>query len=80
MMKPFQLNNSMLHHDIDYTPYEEMEFANWPRYTMLRGQIVWDRDGEGLVGKVGDGKYIKRIGSSLPGPRNVFVNEWRPPC
>jgi dihydropyrimidinase len=78
-MKPFQLDNGMLHHDIDYTPYEGMTFNNWPRYTLLRGHVVWDRDGKGLVGSVGDGKYHKRAASSLSGPRNVFVNEWRPP-
>ncbi|KAI9845819.1 MAG: hypothetical protein M1837_004499 [Sclerophora amabilis] len=78
-MKPFDLVNSMLHHDIDYTPYEGMGFRNWPRYTILRGRVVWDRDAEGLVGKIGDGEYMRREASSLPGPRNVFVNEWRPP-
>jgi dihydropyrimidinase len=78
-MTPFQLLNSMLHHDIDYTPYEGITFANWPRYTVLRGKIVWNRDKTGLQGKLGDGEYIKRVASSLPGPRNVFVNEWQPP-
>jgi len=78
-MKPFELDNSMLHHDIDYTPYEGMTFTNWPRYTLLRGKIIWDRDGKGLVGEVGCGQYTKRTESTLPGPRNVFVNEWRPP-
>ena len=78
-MKPFKLVNGMLHHDIDYTPYEDMEFANWPRYTVLRGQLVWNRDGIGLDGKRGDGKYLKRACSLLPGSRNVFINEWRPP-
>src|SRR6266511_820956 len=33
-MKPFELDNGMLHHDIDYTPYEGMTFKNWPRYTI----------------------------------------------
>jgi dihydropyrimidinase len=78
-MKPFQLDNTMLHHDIDYTPYEGMTFNNWPRYTLLRGQVVWDRDNAGLMGNIGDGQYHKRTASTLPGPRNVFVNEWRPP-
>ncbi len=49
-MKPFELDNGMLHHDIDYTPYEGMTFKNWPRYTILRGKVVWDRDGGGLWG------------------------------
>jgi len=78
-MKGFELDNGMLHHDIDYTPFEGMAFENWPRWTMLRGKVVWDRDGGGFVGKSGDGKYIKRTASTLAGPRGVFVNEWRPP-
>jgi hypothetical protein len=65
-MKPFELDNGMLHHDIDYTPYEGMTFNNWPRYTLLTGQVVSDRDGKGLVGNIGDGKYHKRTASSLP--------------
>ncbi|KAF8231662.1 dihydropyrimidinase [Tricholoma matsutake] len=78
-MKPVQLDNTMLHHDIDYTPYEGMSFSNWPRYTLLKGKVMWNRENGGLVGTVGDGQFIKRAASTLPGPRNVFVNEWRPP-
>ena len=54
------ITNSMLHHDIDYTPYEGMKVKSWPRYTILRGKVVWDRDNGGLVGKMGDGKFLKR--------------------
>ncbi|CAI7665099.1 unnamed protein product [Penicillium pancosmium] len=60
--RPFHLTNSMLHHNVDYTPYEGTEFSNWPRYTILRGKIIW-ANGE-IVGKVQDGKYVKR-GPSL---------------
>ena len=77
-MKPFELVNDMLHHDIDYTPYEGMRFENWPRYTILRGKLVWDRDGAGLVVTLGEGNFVKRGTSELKGPRGVFVNEWRP--
>ncbi|KAL4733467.1 hypothetical protein BDV11DRAFT_213853 [Aspergillus similis] len=77
-MKPFQLKNEMLHHDIDYTPFEGMEFTNWPRYTILRGKLVWDRDGGGVVGGKGDGGYLKRGMSTLSRPRGVFVNEFDP--
>jgi dihydropyrimidinase len=79
-MTKFQLRNEMLHHDIDYTPYEAMEFENWPRYTVLRGKVVWDRDNGGLLGVSGDGNFLRRGKSLLPGPRNVFVNEWIPPA
>ncbi|KAI2708462.1 hypothetical protein CBS147332_6523 [Penicillium roqueforti] len=60
---PFRLTNSMLHHNVDYTPYEGMKFVNWPKYTILRGNIVW-ADGE-VQGKPGDGKYLKRGPSQL---------------
>lgn len=66
-MAPFKLQNAMLHHDIDYTPYEGMEFTNWPRYTILRGNVGYDRDNGGVVGSK-MGKYLKRGPSQLPGP------------
>ncbi|KAL1847730.1 hypothetical protein Plec18167_009302 [Paecilomyces lecythidis] len=78
-MRPFQLTNDMLNHDIDYTPFDGTAFKNWPRYTMLRGKIVWNRDEGGYVGVKGDGIYLKRAASTLAKPKNVFVNEWRPP-
>lgn len=77
-MQPFALTNEMLHHDIDYTPFEGTEFANWPRYTILRGKIVWDRDGAGLMGVKGDGRFLKRGSSTLSKPRDIWVNDWRP--
>ncbi|OJJ00856.1 hypothetical protein ASPVEDRAFT_51921 [Aspergillus versicolor CBS 583.65] len=39
-MQPLQLTNAMLHHNIDYSPFEGMTFYNWPRYTILRGKVV----------------------------------------
>jgi dihydropyrimidinase len=65
------LTNSMLHHATDYTPYEGRYVKNWPRYTILRGSVVWDRDGEGFVGQKTYGQYLKREPSSL----NAIWNE-----
>lgn len=59
------LDNAMLHHATDYTPYQGKHVKNWPRFTLLRGQVVWDRDGEGVVGKKGYGRYLKRLPASL---------------
>ncbi|OAA65681.1 dihydropyrimidinase [Niveomyces insectorum RCEF 264] len=59
------LTNSMLHHNVDYTPYEGQRIHNWPRYTILRGRIVWDRDGEGLVGTPGYGQFVERSAGVL---------------
>lgn len=63
----FKLSNSMLHHSIDYTPYEGMQFTNWPRYTILRGEVIYDRDNGGVIGSK-SGQYLKRHASSLRGP------------
>lgn len=73
-MKEFTLKNEMLHHNVDYTPYEGRTMKQWPRYTILRGEVVWDKDNGGLVGKKGYGQFLKRDVSSLAGPRSK--EEW----
>jgi hypothetical protein len=55
-----------LHHDVDYTPFEGFELKDWPRYTMLRGQIVYDGDTNQVSGAKGFGKFLKRTSSVLP--------------
>ena len=37
------LTNSMLHHNVDYTPYEGMKLSAWPHLTLSRGEVVWSR-------------------------------------
>ena len=54
------IQQSELHHGVDYTPYEGMKVKNWPRLTILRGKVVWDRDNGGIVGEVSGGKFLKR--------------------
>lgn len=73
-LEEFGLKNEMLHHNVDYTPYEGKTIRQWPRYTILRGEVVWDRDGGGLLGKKGYGKFLKRGPSSLAGSRSG--SEW----
>lgn len=73
-LQPFSLKNEMLHHDVDYTPYEGRELKQWPRWTVLRGEVVWERDGDGLVGRKGYGRFVERGSSSLAGSRGV--GEW----
>lgn len=75
-LKPFQLKNEMLHHNVDYTPFEGHQLRQWPRFTILRGKVVFDRDNGGLVGKIGYGKFLKRKTSLLQGPLN---SEWALP-
>ncbi|KAL4878201.1 putative allantoinase [Aspergillus karnatakaensis] len=45
----FELRNEMLHHNVDYTPFEGR-----------RGEVVWDRDNGGVVGESGYGQFVKR--------------------
>lgn len=63
-MAPFDLTNDHLHSDCDYTPFDGMHFKNWPRFTISRGQVMW-QEGE-LVGKANSGEYIKRSTSYFP--------------
>ncbi|KAF2733045.1 D-hydantoinase [Polyplosphaeria fusca] len=60
-----EIRNEMLHHRIDYTPFEGMRVRNWPRKVVLRGEVVFDRDGGGVKGRMGDGVFLKRGKSSL---------------
>jgi dihydropyrimidinase len=76
-MEEFELKNEMLHHDVDYTPFEGRKVKQWPRYTILRGKVVWDKEGEGLVGGKGYGQFVRRGVSSLKGSRNP--GEWQIP-
>jgi dihydropyrimidinase len=73
-MQAFDLKNEMLHHNVDYTPFEGQILKQWPRYTLLRGKVVWDKENGGLLGQKGYGKFIKREASSLAKPRNK--GEW----
>jgi dihydropyrimidinase len=75
-LKPFQLKNEMLHHNVDYTAFEGHEFKQWPRFTILRGKVVFDRDNGGLVGSMGYGNFLKRKTSLLQGP---LKSEWTLP-
>jgi len=69
-----------LHHDIDYTPFEGVEVGNWPRYTILRGTVVWD-DAEGILGQKEFGRFLKRdrgeviVGKTGNVPRGMGSDE-----
>ncbi|MDB5954780.1 dihydropyrimidinase [Ramlibacter sp.] len=50
------IRNAMLHHAVDYTPYEGMRLAAWPGMTLARGEVVWD--GSRFSGKAGAGRFL----------------------
>ena len=72
--------NSMLHHAVDYTPYEGMTITGWPSMTLSRGDVVWD--GQGPVGDPGRGRFLRRgrpdmarpktAGASWPSAQNLL--------
>lgn len=57
------VRNEMLHHDVDYTPYEGMQLTGWPVITISRGQIVC-REGSPSA-DIGRGQFLP---CGLPDP------------
>jgi dihydropyrimidinase len=51
------VTNAMLHHNVDYTPYEGMRIKGWPLVTLSRGEAVY-ADGE-PQGARGRGQFLK---------------------
>ena len=50
------ISNDMLHHNVDYTPYEGMRITGWPRTVLCRGAVVFE-DGE-VKGREGYGRFL----------------------
>jgi dihydropyrimidinase len=57
------LANSMLHHAVDYTPYEGMRLSAWPAVTVSRGEVVFEA-GQAR-GSPGRGRFLH---CGLPAP------------
>ncbi|RKP57686.1 dihydropyrimidinase [Pararobbsia silviterrae] len=55
---PIRVTNAMLHHAVDYTPYEGRMLDCWPAYTIAGGRVVWD--GHGFLGTPGQGRFLAR--------------------
>jgi dihydropyrimidinase len=72
----FPIDNAMLHHAVDYTPYQGKEIGAWPAYTLLRGEVVWD--GQNFLGRVGQGEFLPcgRSEMAKPKPRANKVRDW----
>jgi dihydropyrimidinase len=56
--KKVVLTNSMLHHNVDYTPYEGRTITGWPVTVLSRGEVVCDKGV--LTAKPGRGQFLKR--------------------
>ncbi len=74
------ISQSMLHDNMDYTPYEGRQVTGWPRMTISRGRVVVedntlqvDRGSGAFINRVpgGDGSASLSAASPLA-PRHVF--------
>ena len=70
------IQQSLLHHGADYTPYEGLKVKGWPVTTIVRGQIVV-QDGK-LAGQPGHGRHIAREPSAYAMPAGRPSSEFQP--
>ena len=66
------ISNALLHHRIDYTPYEGLEVTGWPVMTLLRGQVAM-RDGV-VQAEPGSGRFLARGPYDVIRPRGVLAH------
>lgn len=50
------ITNDLLHHNVDYTPYEGIRLKGWPETVLCRGQAIFE-DGE-IKGQPGYGEFL----------------------
>ncbi|MDP4302350.1 dihydropyrimidinase [Leptothrix discophora] len=55
--RTFTLDNTMLHHAVDHTPYAGRTLRAWPSLTLSRGEVVWD--GQVFHGRAGRGQFLR---------------------
>lgn len=69
------ISNDLLHHAVDYTPYEGRTVTGWPVITMSRGEVVC-RDGE-LLARKGRGLFLP-CERPEPARPNAHMRSWIP--
>ena len=57
----------MLHHNVDYTPYEGLELNAWPQTVISRGELIVESGN--LVTETPQGIFLK---SDLPEPAKTI--------
>ena len=67
--RKLKVENALLHHNVDYTPYEGIELSAWPEITISRGEVVWSRPD--VKAAKGRGKFLRcdRPTPAKPRPR-----------
>jgi dihydropyrimidinase len=64
--KRVTIRNELLHHAVDYTPYEGTEVRGWPVMTISRGEIVY-AEGE-VMSSAGRGQFLRCSRPFAPKP------------
>ena len=70
------IGNHMLHHNVDYTPYEGMEITGWPKTVLSRGEIVVE-DGA-VTGQPGHGRFLPSAPPEKAIPLGRAVTDFKP--
>jgi dihydropyrimidinase len=52
------LSRSLLHENVDYTPYEGFALQGYPVMTILRGKVIAENGN--FIGRQGEGQYLSR--------------------
>jgi dihydropyrimidinase len=72
------LDNAMMQHAVDYTPYAGREVTGWPMLTLRRGEVVM-REGR-VQAEPGSGQYMPRGPYPLIRPTGRLANGFAPPA
>lgn len=67
--KRVTVTNEILHHNVDYTPFEGLEVQGWPETVISRGDIIVD--GSELKAKPGRGRFLTQETSSAWKTREI---------
>lgn len=67
--KRVTITNDILHHNVDYTPFEGLEVQGWPDRVISRGEVIVER-GQ-LTAKPGRGEFLTQETSSAWKTREI---------
>jgi dihydropyrimidinase len=65
--KRVKIRNEILHHNVDYTPYEGLEVQGWPVKVLSRGEVIVEDSL--LRGQPGRGRFLEQATSSAWRPK-----------
>jgi dihydropyrimidinase len=61
------ITNAMLHHNVDYTPYEGLDVVGWPETVLSRGELVVERGA--FIAAEGRGQFLPCDPPEMAKPR-----------